>query len=122
INGANGPEPQYRSAMELPVDVASSGAFEALLSACQGRIADVGGVFYLYCGEPEAPQFNITDDHIIVTTGQSFTPFFGLADSINGISAKWPAPEDGWNVKTAPPLYRTDLEVKHGGRRLMADV
>lgn len=122
INGANGPEPQYRSAMELPVDVASSGAFEALLSACQGRIADVGGVFYLHCGEPEAPQFNITDGDIIVTTGQSFTPFFGLADSINGISAKWPAPEDGWNVKTAPPLYRTDLEVKHGGRRLMADV
>lgn len=122
INGASGPEPTYRSGMELPVDVASSGAFEALLSACQGKIADVGGVFHIYCGEPEAPDFALSDDDIIVTTGQSFTPFFPLADSINGISAKWPSREDGWNVKTAPPLYRTDLEVLHGGRRLMADV
>lgn len=122
INGAAGPEPTYRSGMELPVDVASSGAFEALLTACQGRISDVGGVFFLYCGEPEAPTFAIDDGHIIVTTGQSFTPFFGLADSINGISAKWPSREDAWNIKTAPPLYRTDLEVLHGGRRLMADV
>lgn len=122
INGAAGPEPTYRSGMELPVDVASSGAFEALLSACQGKIADVGGVFHIYVGAPEAPDFAINDGHIIVTTGQSFTPFFGLADSINGISAKWPSREDGWNVKTAPPLYRTDLEALHGNRRLMADV
>lgn len=122
INGASGQEPTYRSGMELPVDVASSGAFEALLSACQGKIADVGGVFHIYVGAPEAPDFAINDGHIIVTTGQSFTPFFGLADSINGISAKWPSREDGWNVKTAPPLYRTDLEALHGGRRLMADV
>lgn len=122
INGAYGPEPTYRSGMELPVDVASSGAFEALLSACQGKIADVGGVFHIYVGAPEAPDFAINDGHIIVTTGQSFTPFFGLADSINGISAKWPSREDGWNVKTAPPLYRTDLEALHGNRRLMADV
>lgn len=122
VGGASGMEPQYRSGMELPVDVASSGAFEALLTACQGRISDVGGVLYLYCGEPEAPLTNFTDGDIISTTGQSFTPFFGLADTVNGMSAKWPSRDDGWNLKTAPPLYRTDLEAKHGGRRLMADI
>lgn len=122
VSAAVALEPQYRSGMELPVDVASSGAFEALLSACQGKISDVGGMLYLYCGDPELPLTSITDGDIITTNGQSFTPFFGLADTINGISAKWPSREDAWNIKTAPPLYRTDLEAKHGGRRLMADV
>lgn len=122
VSSATGTETQYRSAVELPVDVASSGAFDALLTACQGRISDVGGSLYLYCGEPEAPQVAFTDGDLISTVGQSFTPFFGLADTVNGISAKYPSPADGWAIKTAPPLYRTDLEIKHGGRRLMADV
>lgn len=46
----------------------------------------------------------------------------GLADTINGVSANYPSPQDGWVSKTAPPLYRTDLEAIDGNRRLMADV
>lgn len=122
VSSTSGTETQYRSAVELPVDVSMSGAFEALLTACQGRISDVGGSLYLYCGEPESPEIAFTDGDIISTVGQSFTPFFGLADTVNGMSAKYPSPADGWSIKTAPPLYRTDLEVKAGGRRMMADV
>ena len=44
----------------------------------------------------------------------------GLADSVNGIQATYPDPAQGWNTATAPPLYRTDLEVSDGNRRLMA--
>lgn len=122
ISSTGGGEQTYRSGLELPVDAAVSDAVDALLTACQGRIAEIGGRFNLYVGAPDAPIVAIGDGDILSTEGQSFTPFYGLADSINGISAKYPSPADGWAIKTAPPLYRTDLEARHGGRRLMSDI
>lgn len=112
----------YRSGGEITIDAPITAAIEALLSACQGRVTETGGVYSLYLGEPDAPVALFHDDHILSTEGQSFTPFFGLADTINGIVAKYPSPSDGWGEKSAPPLYRTDLEAMAGGRRLMADV
>ena len=63
-----------------------------------------------------------TDGVIISTEEQSFTPFFGLADTVNGISASYPSPADAWNSKVAPPLRNTDYQTLDGGRRLMATV
>lgn len=118
----DGAEFSYRSGGEIQVDAQGAAALEALNSACQGRIAEVGGVYTMHMGEPDTASFSFTDDDIISTEEQSFTPFFGLADTINGINATYPSPDDGWNVVTAPPLHRTDLEALHGQRRLMADV
>jgi hypothetical protein len=112
----------YRSGGEIQVEAPLTSAIEALLTACQGRISEVGGVYYLHCGAPEAPVIAFTDDDILSTEEQEFTPFLGLADTINGVSANYPSPADGWVAKTAPPLYRTDLEAIDGNRRLMADV
>src|SRR5690606_18365948 len=58
----------------------------------------------------------------LATDEESFTPFFGLADTVNGIVATYPSPEEGWSETTAPPYYRSDLEAKHGNRRLLATV
>lgn len=112
----------YRSGGEIQVDAPLTSAVEALLTACQGRISEVGGVYYLHSGAPETPVIAFTDDDILSTEEQEFTPFLGLADTINGVSANYPSPADGWVAKTAPPLYRTDLEAIDGNRRLMADV
>ncbi len=112
----------YRSGGEIQVDAPLTSAVEALLTACQGRISEVGGVYYLHSGAPDAPVIAFTDDDILSTEEQEFTPFLGLADTINGVSANYPSPADGWVTKTAPPLYRTDLEAVDGNRRLMADV
>lgn len=112
----------YRAGGEIPVEAPLANAIEALLTACQGRLSEVGGVYSIHVGEPDAAVASFTDDDIISTEEQSFTPFFGLADTINGIAATYPSPEDGWAEKSAPPLYRTDLEVLAGNRRLMADV
>lgn len=112
----------YRSGGEIQVEAPLTSAVEALLTACQGRISEVGGVYYLHSGAPDAPVIAFTDDDILSTEEQEFTPFLGLADTINGVSANYPSPVDGWVVKTAPPLYRTDLEAIDGNRRLMADV
>ncbi|EHJ97704.1 phage tail protein [Agrobacterium tumefaciens] len=112
----------YRSGGEVQVEAPLTSAVEALLTACQGKISEVGGVYYLHSGAPDAPVIAFTDDDILSTEEQEFTPFLGLADTINGVSANYPSPQDGWVSKTAPPLYRTDLEAIDGNRRLMADV
>jgi len=122
VEGNDGPEPAYRSAGEITVDVPLATALEAINTTCQGRISEVGGVYSMYLGAPDEPSFSFSDGDILSTEEQSFTPFFGLADTINGIFANYPSPKDGWVSKSAPPLHRTDLEAKHGNRRLMADV
>lgn len=122
VPGANGLEPQYRSGGEIVVSAQLSEAIDTLLTACQGEIAEAGGIYSLRVGEPEAPLFSITDADIISTDEQRFTPFYGLADSINGISATYPEPLESWAAKAAPPLYRPDLEALDGNRRLLANV
>ncbi len=114
--------PTYRAGGEIPVEAPLATAIEALLTACQGRLSELGGFYDIYVGEPDAPVASFSDGDILSTEEQSFTPFFGLADTINGIAATYPSPDDGWAVKSAPPLYRADLEALAGNRRLMADV
>ncbi|WP_461668022.1 phage tail protein, partial [Paenochrobactrum sp. BZR 201-1] len=122
VASAEGMVPQYRSGGEVTIDAALSIALEAINATCQGRIAEIGGIYQMFLGAPEASVIHFDDDDILSTEEQSFTPFFGLADSINGIIATYPSPADGWAVKTAPPIHRTDLEARHGNRRLMASV
>jgi hypothetical protein len=122
VASADGMVPQYRSGGEVTIDAALSIALEAINATCQGRIAEIGGIYQMFVGAPDAPVIHFTDDDILSTEEQSFTPFFGLADTINGIIATYPSPENGWAIKTAPPIHRTDLEAKHGNRRLMASV
>src|SRR5690606_21137801 len=120
--GADGDEPTYRSGGEITIDAPLATALEAINTACQGRITEVGGFYSMFLGAPGSPSFSFTDDDILSTEEQSFTPFFGLADTINGIAATYPSPNDGWAMEPAPSIYRSALEARHGNRRLMADV
>lgn len=122
IAGPDGNEATYRSGGEIQVSVAVNTTIEGLLTACQGRISEVGGTYTLNVGAPGDAVFTFTDGDIISTEEQSFTPFYGLSDTVNGISASYPSPAQGWNSKVAPPLLRSDLEQLDGNRRLMADV
>lgn len=122
IAGPNGIEPTFRAGGEVQVGAPVNVAIEAWLTACNGRLSESGGTYKLHVGEPGAPVMAFTDGDIISTEEQAFTPFLTLADTINGVSATYPNPAEGWNVKTAPPLLRPDLEVLDGNRRLMASV
>lgn len=122
ILSADGTEPAYRSAGEITINAPVGTSLDVLMTTCQGRISEVGGFYRTFLGAPDLPSFHITDDDILSTEERAFTPFYGLADIINGVAATYPSPADGWEVKSAPSLYRTDLEVKHGNRRLMADI
>ena len=65
---------------------------------------------------------SISDGDIITTAPQSLTPFRGLADTVNGITGTYPSPDEGYVERAAPPIYRPDLELEDGGRRLLTSV
>lgn len=121
-NASTGNKPIYRSGGEIQVNAQITEAISAMMTTCQGKVSEIGGVYKAHVGAPGTASFSFDDDEIVSTAGQSFTPFFGLADTINGISAKYPSPDEGWNTKVAPPLYSSQFEVEDGHRRLMADV
>jgi hypothetical protein len=120
IVGLSGPEPSYRSGGQINVNSQPANAIEALLTACQGRLSEIGGFYKIHLGAPDSPSFAWLDADLLSSEQQTFRPFFSLADSINGIMGTYPNPAEGWETATAPPLYRTDLEARDGNRRLMA--
>ncbi|MDB5575267.1 MAG: hypothetical protein JWR80_443 [Bradyrhizobium sp.] len=122
IAGEGGiPEPTYRAGGQINVDAQTANAVEALLTSCQGRISEIGGFYKIHLGAPDSPTFAWTDADLLSTEQQTYKPFFGLADSINGITGSFPYPAEGWATKVAPPYYRPDLEARDGNRRLLAN-
>ena len=122
VAASSGVEARYRCGGEITVGGQISDALEAFLDACQGRLSEAGGVFKLFCGEPDPAVMSFSDGDIILSEEQSFTPFFGLFDTVNGVSATYPDPAQAWNAEAAPPLVRDDLELEDGARRLLVDV
>lgn len=121
-DGPNGQEAQYRSGIQINVNVAPADAIEALLKTCNGRLTEVGGVYTIHVGEPDTPVLSFSDADILSTEEQVYNPFRALADSINGVVAKYPEPLEGWNVKTSPVTKNPAQIVRDGSRELFADV
>lgn len=122
IAGPDGNEATYRAGGEIKVEVPIADTVDAILTACQGRLCESGGQYFLFVGEPDSPVATIDDGVILSTEEQTFTPFFGLADTVTGINATYPRPVEGWGAKIAPPLISSSLETPAGGRRMLADV
>lgn len=122
VIGESGNEPQYRAGLECKVEALIADTVELLLTACQGRLSEIGGVYKINVGEPGAPVASFTDDAIISTQEQTFTPFFELAKTVTGVGATYPEPAESWQTKDAPPLRDATLETAAGNRRLLADI
>jgi len=121
VIGEAGAEPTYRSGGMINVDASPANAVEALLTACQGRLSEIGGFYKIHLGTPDSATFAWADADLLSTEEQVYRPFFGLADTVNGIQGTYPDPAQAWETATAPALYRTDLEILDGNRRLMAN-
>ena len=102
---------------DLPLDVIG-----ALLQACAGEIAEVGGSVYARAGEPPLPSLFITDDDILRNQGQSFDPFPTLAQTFNGVHATYPNPDELWATKEAPERYDTAAIAEDGDQNLIANL
>lgn len=120
ITGPDGDEPTYLSGLQVAVNVPAGQILNPLMTACQGKVTEVGGFYKVYCGAPDSPSFEFTDDDLISSEPQTYNPFRTLADSINGITGTYPDPSQGWNTATAPALYSPENEARDGSRRLLA--
>lgn len=121
VTGESGAEPTYRSGGQIQVSGEIATAVETILTACQGRMSEIGGFYKIHVGAPDSPTFSFTDDDLLSTEQQVFKPFFALANSVNGIQGTYPDPAQAWATATAAPYLRTDLEVLDGNRRLLAN-
>ncbi|MGB3042443.1 MAG: phage tail protein [Xanthobacteraceae bacterium] len=122
VDGPDGLEAQYRSGAQIDVNIAPADAIEPLLKTCNGRLTEVGGVYTIHVGEPDTPVLSFSDADILSSDEQVYNPFRSLADSINGVVAKYPEPLEGWNVKTSPVTNNPAQIIRDGNRQLFADV
>ncbi|QGA55847.1 phage tail protein [Brucella sp. 2280] len=122
VQGPDGLEPQFVTGGEVTVDTPIGDAVDKLLTGGNARLIESAGVYKIRVGEPDAPVAFFTDGEILSTEEQTFTPFFGLSETVNGITANYPEPNEGWNTKAAPPLFNATFEVEDGNRRLLTDV
>ncbi|MDJ1632240.1 phage tail protein [Rhizobium rhizogenes] len=118
-----GTEKQFRAGYEIqtadkqPVDV-----IDDILLGCNGRMAEIGGVYKIHVGAPALPVYFFTDDDIIVTDGQTFDPFPGYESTYNGASASYPEPEAGWQMKDAPQYSDATFLAADGGEGRLASL
>lgn len=118
----NNGEPAFRAGYDVQCDQEPLDAVSELLKGCNGRMAEVGGVFKMLVGAPGGAVYSFTDNDIIVTEEQEFQPFPSLSATYNAIEATYPEPAEKWATKDAPGRYNADLETEDGNRRLPAQI
>lgn len=117
-----GTEKQFRAAGEISLEALPADVLAELMKACNGRLAEVGGVYKPHVGAAGSAVFAFTDADILSTDKQTLDPFPSLDQAVNAVTAKYIEPGEGWVQKDAPPLYSLTLEADDGGRRQAVDV
>lgn len=115
-----GTEPQYRAGLEMKMSDEPASVAEELLKACQGVAAEVAGIWLTRSGAPGLPVYAYTDEDVIITSSDQFDPFPGLDETYNGVSAQYPEPDLGWEMKDAPLRHSAAYQAEDGGRRSIA--
>ncbi|MAU20615.1 MAG: hypothetical protein CMH13_08790 [Martelella sp.] len=118
VDDGAGPVPAFRGGYEFRGDERPLDAIEDLRLACNARLAEVGGVFKVSVGAPGSAVYAFSDDDVVITKGQSFSPHGSLDDTVNAVEATYPEPAEKWTMKDAPARYDSALEVLDGNRRL----
>ncbi|MFC5736949.1 hypothetical protein ACFPTV_04920, partial [Sinirhodobacter huangdaonensis] len=117
-----GSEPAYRAGMQITVDLEPLGVLEEIGRAANMRFAEVGGMLLPQVDLPAASVLAITDDDIVITEGQSATPFAPVSETYNALSATYPEPAEKWASKDAPEYVDADATAADGGRYLPTSV
>lgn len=114
--------PRYTSAMEVFVNEPVADIIEEILGACNGRATHTGIGYRLQVGDPESAVLTISDDDILTDYTQMFTPFMPLDESINGITATYIEPREGWSANPAPAIFNPVFEARDDNRRLVRNI
>ena len=112
-------EARYRAGLEVNVaELTAKDVIDELLAACDGEIAEEGGVWYVRVGEPDLPVWTFTDDDISVSEPEEFEPFPSLEQAINAVAITFPDPGNNYETTEAETIVNS-FEEGIDGRRLL---
>ncbi|MBL0375357.1 hypothetical protein JJB09_25405 [Rhizobium sp. KVB221] len=96
---ANGStEKRYRVGTEINLSEPLT-VIERILSACNGRLVESGGIYKVYTGAIPAAVVSITDDDIVISQGVSGDMFPGRESVYNSVTGSYCEPENGGQMK-----------------------
>ncbi|USJ24734.1 phage tail protein [Ensifer adhaerens] len=119
---AGGTEKQFRCGAEIALNYQPIEAIKELDKSCNGRTAELGGIYKTICGMPGLPVYSFGDEDIVITSEQQQDPFPAHEQTYNGAHASYPEPAEDWTNKDAPPRYNATYEAADDGQRLIADL
>lgn len=119
---ADGTEKQFRCGAEIALNYQPIEAIKELDKSCNGRTAELGGIYKTVCGMPGLPVYSFTDEDIVITSEQEQDPYPSHQQTYNGAHASYPEPAEDWTTKDAPPRYSAAYEAADDGQRLIADL
>ncbi|MBL0374041.1 hypothetical protein JJB09_18630 [Rhizobium sp. KVB221] len=97
---ANGStEKRCRVGMEFNLSEEPLTVIERILSACNGRLVESGGIYKVYAGAIPAAVVSITDDDIVISQGVSGDMFPGRESVYNSVTGSYCEPENGGQMK-----------------------
>lgn len=117
-----GTEPQYRASFEVMANDEPAGVIDQLLNACSGEVAENGGVWKIRLGGPGLPVFFFTDDDIIVTEPEEYSPFRAEQEPYNAVQITHPDPDALWEPRDAPARFTADFALADPAQRRVADL
>lgn len=113
---------RYRSGAEIQFDEQPLDVIERLLKSCNGKLAECGGRYKLRVGgQSPVPIFAVRDENVFVSSAQEFDPLVGLNSQINGLTASYVSPGDGWIPKAAPTRLK-QAYIEEDGRKSISGV
>ncbi len=119
---AGGTQKQFKCGLEISVAEEPAGVLEELNKASSAQMAEIGGVWKTRCGPVGMPVYFMTDDDIVITQSQQFSPFPSFSSTFNAIHASAPDPEALWEPQDLPPRYNEDYEAEDDDQQLPANL
>ena len=114
---AGGKEASFRSGLEVSIDTPPADVIDILVDTCGAKIFEVGGQIKIQVGEPPVASLSITDDNILYSDDENYSPGDDLADTVNAIDTTYPNPDQMWKMDSMPTLLNADYEKEDGGHR-----
>jgi hypothetical protein len=117
-----GGENQFHGGGMIECDVEIASSIEELLRGASGLIAEIGGIYKIRIGAPGAPVYAFTDDNILVTREQGYSPFPGLEDTYNIVRLTYTEPTEKWSNKESPERRDAAMIASDDNRELPMSV
>lgn len=95
-------DPQYITGGEVSVNSQAADIIDNILTACNARLAEIGGTYKPVVGAATGSVYGLSDDDLITTEQQTFDQFPSLTNIINTLTAQYPEPTQGWVATDAP--------------------